>query len=1666
MSVFHNNMLVGASQPSGVAFDTTLVPNSIFFDGKDTSGDTMTRTSTTPDNRNRWLFGTWYHPLRQPLNVIDRHTIFAVAASKPADGSGTAGFALTHEETGDIRLFHRDEDETEGAVVTTGVFRDTTSWYHILVDFDSANSNANDRISLYVNGVRVGAETGSSVGQNKCVYVNTEGEIERIGSNGSTTPDNHISAYLAQTFLMDNKSIANGDHATTDFLDTFTFGTNGSQVIPKSNDDIKTLVAAAGPNSFYLNYEDTTDKGSVDGMTRDRKATESTNHVLGITPTLTESIQGGATSNVTNGQRSRGALETTGTTLTLLFDLGSGNEQAVQSVSFTTEGFTDFARDPGQGNSISQTNGRIKDLTISGSNNGTDFTTLSSSTVAQKRSNALHVVSWSNTTAYRYLKFANANIHGGLRSNVGGLGFHTEQSPVIGNDFWGDKNHSTSSGASEINQTHQTPHTPSLVFPVLNSLNGDATLTGSLGFGNRLAIGNSDWDSVFATKSMGSSGKYYYEVRMHTETASNGFIAGIHEESTTSKNWANYIGNTTATYGLGYSLYTATNGFYTNGSVTSISGYTSNIAEGDIVMMAVDLDNNKIYWGVNGTFFNSGDPANGTGAVTTIQADTEYVFGLSTSASEDYFVNFGQDSTFGGNTTAGGNTDTNGVGDFKYTVPTGFQCLASKSLTAPTYQGIDYFDTTLYEGNGDGGLNDGQRVGDFVPFTDVYTVTNSAMFNDDDARSLTLNPSSSATDATKAAISIWTKRGNKGDGTGSSSTNQRPFTIRKDGNNYFSIYYNTSDQLDFTVNNGGSTILQRITTRKFRDSSAWHNIVVIFDQSNGTEADRVKIFYDGVQIPNTTAGFGGANTCTLDGSSALNFLDDADAIHNVGGGGTSGFSNPYDGYIAEVVFLDGADSGNKIDASHFGQLDTSTNRWVAKDPSSYGFGNMGYYLEFKGVFGGFSLIDNSSSTVSGNMTNGGGLSAIFDGNTSKNNAQSAQGANTNDNDSFVVVDHGEAKTVSKFIAFGSTEAEGLDGDSGSGTITFTLRGSTDNFSSSDVQLFQGTASESAGGLRSHEVNSGITSGAFQFHKMIVQTNTTNAGEKFGQLAQLQYFETAATNAGTDTSGNGNNFTENGTFELSDQVLDCPSQNFDNLGGLQIGGTVTEGHTKAALGSGGNQVRSNFNLSSGKFYVESDIQATNDSASIGLVPAAAATFSNGPGRDSNGGISYESDGDVFSDNVQNATAEASFSAGDVIQMAVDMDAKKVYFGKNNTFGGNPSAGTGGHALPQSILKDGRAVITVGNYSGTQSSTQQINYGQFLNFDAGPTPNGFKFTPPTGFKAVNQDNLDDTSDKITAWSWIKNRDAADSHIFVDRVRGVGKVVHADNTTVESTEPNTVQRFFQRGVQVGNDVQVNTNNESYVLWQWLVGQAATTTTIDASSTTPTNSLASTVVAADAGHFSVVGFTGSSGAARTIAHGMGGAPEMMIFMNREQNGANRTIYHKEIGATNYILFTSAAKPGLGNVNYFNNTEPDDTVFTVGSGATPDTNGNGQGMIVYCFRSVPGVCKVGTYTGNNDANGSYVHTGFKPALVMTKTLSSGAWGIMDSKRDPDNPVQQRLFPSSNDDEDTDGEQMDFLSDGFKLRKTGGFNNSGETYIYMAMAEIGGNGTLPPIYGR
>ena len=112
-------------------------------------------------------------------------------------------------------------------------------------------------------------------------------------------------------------------------------------------------------------------------------------------------------------------------------------------------------------------------------------------------------------------------------------------------------------------------------------------------------------------------------------------------------------------------------------------------------------------------------------------------------------------------------------------------------------------------------------------------------------------------------------------------------------------------------------------------------------------------------------------------------------------------------------------------------------------------------------------------------------------------------------------------------------------------------------------------------------------------------------------------------------------------------------------------------------------------------------------------------------------------------------------------------------------------------------------------------------------------------------------------------------------------------------------------------------------------------------------------------------------------------------------------------------------------------------------------------------------MCKVGSYIGNGNADGPYIDLGFKPAFFLQKKTSGTAdWYIHDSKRNSFNVVDKHLRPSTSAIEST-FTAMDFLSNGVKIRTSNGdFNTSTGTYLYLAMSDIGGNGTLPPVYGR
>jgi len=203
----------------------------------------------------------------------------------------------------------------------------------------------------------------------------------------------------------------------------------------------------------------------------------------------------------------------------------------------------------------------------------------------------------------------------------------------------------------------------------------------------------------------------------------------------------------------------------------------------------------------------------------------------------------------------------------------------------------------------------------------------------------------------------------------------------------------------------------------------------------------------------------------------------------------------------------------------------------------------------------------------------------------------------------------------------------------------------------------------------------------------------------------------------------------------------------------------------------------------------------------------------------------------------------------------------------------------------------------------------------------------------------------------------------------------------------------------------------------------------------------------------FSIMSYTGT-GSNATVGHGLGVAPKMIIIKNRSQSNGWIT-GHQNLDATNpwnkYVELNSAN--AVGDLNtIWNDTAPTSSLFTVGTEAA--VNNNGNNFIAYVFAEKQGYSKIGSYTGNGNADGTFCFTGFKPAFVMVKKSSStGNWFVFDSNRNLFNVADITLSPDVSDAEYTTEGDIDILSNGFKIRSTGNINGSGDTYIYMVFAE-------------
>ena len=584
--------------------------------------------------------------------------------------------------------------------------------------------------------------------------------------------------------------------------------------------------------------------------------------------------------------------------------------------------------------------------------------------------------------------------------------------------------------------------------------------------------------------------------------------------------------------------------------------------------------------------------------------------------------------------------------------------------------------------------------------------------------------------------------------------------------------------------------------------------------------------------------------------------------------------------------------------------------------------------------------------------------------------------------------------------------------------------------------------------------------------------------------------TSGSNAGLgkDFSGNGNYWNTNNisvtagaTYDSMTDVptlTDATTANYSTLNPLTpawySASSLSNGNLQLTTASDTAGNESTIAMRAGKFYWETTFSNVTGSSTCGAGIHDTSVALGGSNAWGITGHWVLADTGLFYANGASGVASGTgtFSSGNIANFAFDANTGKLWVGKNGTWVGDPSAGTGQIATVTMTGKEYTALSTVYGAGSTNIS----NFGQ----------RPFAYTPPTGYVALNTYNLPDSTivagNKVmdaTTYTgtgstlsitnagafkpdflWIKTRQSG-SHALIDSVRGVNKVVNSNNTDAEntSTTGTGLTSFNSNGFTLGSNNSgtgtTNYSGDTFVAWQWQAGQGS-------SASNTSGSITSTVSVNASAGFSIATYTGTATAA-TIGHGLGVAPKMIIVKRRDSAGNNIPVYHISTGAANipYLENTTGYFTRAGN---FNDTAPTSTVFSVGGTGQSDytnTNASGGTYVAYCWSEIAGFSKFGSYTGNGSSDGTFVYLGFRPKFILFKRIDTTAnWVIFDTARSTYNAVSKYLRPNDSAAEGDDGTgsgswQADFLSNGFKLRASAEatVNPSGGTIVYAAFAE-------------
>jgi len=305
------------------------------------------------------------------------------------------------------------------------------------------------------------------------------------------------------------------------------------------------------------------------------------------------------------------------------------------------------------------------------------------------------------------------------------------------------------------------------------------------------------------------------------------------------------------------------------------------------------------------------------------------------------------------------------------------------------------------------------------------------------------------------------------------------------------------------------------------------------------------------------------------------------------------------------------------------------------------------------------------------------------------------------------------------------------------------------------------------------------------------------------------------------------------------------------------------------------------------------------------------------------------------------------------------------------------------------------------------------------------------------------------------WGKNRtDAGTNHYLIDAVRGVTKELNSNSTAADGTDATLIKSFDSDGFTLG-DGSLNQSAKNFVSWNWLANGSGSANT--------DGSISSTVSANTTSGFSIVKWNADNQNPSTIGHGLGVAPNVIIM--KETGGTSNWVVggfgldwsgYLLLDSTNAFNNDSNDTSGTGRMFSQGGNEPTSTIWYTNSGAIASQNGTA--MIAYCFAEKKGFSKFGSYTGNGNADGTFIYTGFKPTFIMLKNVSTAQdWQMYTWDMQPYNEFcttsAGRLKANTSDAQSTKS-AFDMLSNGFKMRTNASdINASGNQIIYMAFSE-------------